>query len=133
MTEEQAKIIQALLTEIAERMSRIVDELRVRCDRVERHGLPAEAPSVRKSRQAQHDPDANRHQDRGTTTGVPGLETPRRGHRRSTKSSRCAFRLVELTTSHARTQFDTLTAQAKELQAIVQKAMPAMPKMGGPG
>jgi hypothetical protein len=44
--------------------------------------------------------------------------------------------LVELTTSHARTQFDTLTAQAKELQAIVQKAMPAMPampKMGGPG
>jgi hypothetical protein len=36
--------------------------------------------------------------------------------------------LVELTTSHARTQFETLTAQAKELQTIAQKAMP---KLGG--
>ena len=36
--------------------------------------------------------------------------------------------LVELTTSHARAQFETLTEQAKELQAIAQKAMP---KMGG--
>ena len=34
--------------------------------------------------------------------------------------------LVELTTSHARTQFETLTAQAKELQSIAQKAMPKL-------
>ena len=34
--------------------------------------------------------------------------------------------LVELTTSHARTQFETLTAQAKELQGIAQKAMPRL-------
>jgi Phasin protein len=36
--------------------------------------------------------------------------------------------LVELTTSHARAQFDTMSAQVKELQAIAQKAMP---KPGG--
>jgi hypothetical protein len=36
--------------------------------------------------------------------------------------------LVELATSHARAQFETLTSQAKELQAIAQKAMP---KLGG--
>ena len=36
--------------------------------------------------------------------------------------------VVELTTSHARAQFDTVTAQVKELQAIAQKAMP---KVGG--
>jgi hypothetical protein len=34
--------------------------------------------------------------------------------------------LVELTTSHARAQFETMTAQAKELQAIAQRAMPKM-------
>jgi hypothetical protein len=34
--------------------------------------------------------------------------------------------LVELTTSHARAQFETLTAQAKELQGIAQKAMPKL-------
>jgi hypothetical protein len=34
--------------------------------------------------------------------------------------------LVELTTSHARAQFETLTAQAKELQSIAQKAMPRL-------
>jgi hypothetical protein len=38
--------------------------------------------------------------------------------------------MVELATSHARTQFETLTSQAKELQAIAQKAVP---KMGGNG
>jgi hypothetical protein len=36
--------------------------------------------------------------------------------------------LVEMTTTHARMQFETLTAQAKELQTIAQKAMP---KIGG--
>jgi hypothetical protein len=34
---------------------------------------------------------------------------------------------VELATSHARTQFETMTEQAKELQAICQKAMPTLP------
>ena len=34
--------------------------------------------------------------------------------------------LVELKTSHARAQFETLTAQAKELQSIAQKAMPKL-------
>lgn len=38
--------------------------------------------------------------------------------------------IVELATSHARAQFETLTAQAKELQAIAQKAVP---KLGGNG
>jgi hypothetical protein len=38
--------------------------------------------------------------------------------------------MVELATRHARAQFETLTSQAKELQAIAQKAVP---KMGGNG
>ena len=36
--------------------------------------------------------------------------------------------LVELATSHARSQFETITEQAKELQAICQKAMPTLPQ-----
>jgi hypothetical protein len=35
---------------------------------------------------------------------------------------------VELATSHARSQFETITEQAKELQAICQKAMPTLPQ-----
>jgi hypothetical protein len=44
--------------------------------------------------------------------------------------TKSAPEMVELATRHARAQFETLTAQAKELQSIAQKTVP---KMGGNG